>query len=398
MKKLYAFLVLGLIGFMGNAQIVNIPDANFKYALLNTPCVNTNINGGLSTYTDADVNNDGEIQESEAALFQRLDLSIVDNVADLTGILSFINLKILTCPENNISSLNLNNMSSLTVLLCQNCNMSSLNLNGCTSLQSIDCRNNDLTTLDISDCINLYNLDCAVNLLSSLDVSNCPILGNLDCSYNQLTALDISNCPNISGGHCEHNQLITLSIKSGNAGITYGMVFSNNPNLAYICANDNANHIAYLQNKIIQLGVPNCEINSYCSFVPGAVYNTISGGIHYDTNANGCDSSDPIAEGIRIRISDGVNTGSTFTAYNSGNYSLFVQQPNITLTPYIENPSYYSISPATVTINFPTSSEPTYVQDFCITANETHNDLEVLLNQLQKQRNSPSKWFNKFSF
>jgi hypothetical protein len=34
MKKFYALLVVALIGFVGKAQIVNIPDAYFKAKLL----------------------------------------------------------------------------------------------------------------------------------------------------------------------------------------------------------------------------------------------------------------------------------------------------------------------------------------------------------------------------
>ncbi len=45
MKKLYALLIVTLIGFVGKAQIVTIPDANFKAKLLSL---------GIDT------NNDGE--------------------------------------------------------------------------------------------------------------------------------------------------------------------------------------------------------------------------------------------------------------------------------------------------------------------------------------------------
>jgi hypothetical protein len=63
MKK-YLYLLLLLSGF-SYAQIVTIPDANFKAKLLEASPTNVIAynNGG---YIKIDVNNDGEIQQSEA--------------------------------------------------------------------------------------------------------------------------------------------------------------------------------------------------------------------------------------------------------------------------------------------------------------------------------------------
>ena len=59
MKNIYLIITLS-IGDLGQAQIVNIPDANFKNALVNTLCVDTNGDGIADS--NADTNNDGEIQ------------------------------------------------------------------------------------------------------------------------------------------------------------------------------------------------------------------------------------------------------------------------------------------------------------------------------------------------
>ena len=40
MKKLYTLIVVALVGFVMNAQIVNIPDANFKAKLLAASATN----------------------------------------------------------------------------------------------------------------------------------------------------------------------------------------------------------------------------------------------------------------------------------------------------------------------------------------------------------------------
>ena len=80
-----------------NAQIVTIPDLNFKNALLTSLCVDADLNG---TYeSDADLNNDGQIQITEASIIQRLRVS-GKSISDLTGIQSFTNLKKILCNNN----------------------------------------------------------------------------------------------------------------------------------------------------------------------------------------------------------------------------------------------------------------------------------------------------------
>ena len=54
MKKLFLLLFIGIVG-IGNAQNVNIPDANFKAYLVGNTAINTN--------------GDTEIQVSEAAAY-----------------------------------------------------------------------------------------------------------------------------------------------------------------------------------------------------------------------------------------------------------------------------------------------------------------------------------------
>ncbi|MEY3242008.1 MAG: hypothetical protein RIR11_3447, partial [Bacteroidota bacterium] len=58
-KSFFTILILLVAQFCLYAQIVNIPDANFKNALVNTNCVDTDGDGFGDT--DADINDDGEI-------------------------------------------------------------------------------------------------------------------------------------------------------------------------------------------------------------------------------------------------------------------------------------------------------------------------------------------------
>lgn len=70
MKRNLLLLVFFGLFLSGNAQIVTIPDANFKNALVNTICTDTDGDGVLDG--DVDTNDDGEIQVSEALGAQQL--------------------------------------------------------------------------------------------------------------------------------------------------------------------------------------------------------------------------------------------------------------------------------------------------------------------------------------
>ena len=66
MKKVYSIIFIFFLGFNLNARLINIPDANFRNALVNTNCVSLNSAYPFSGTMDGDLNNDGEISGSEA--------------------------------------------------------------------------------------------------------------------------------------------------------------------------------------------------------------------------------------------------------------------------------------------------------------------------------------------
>ena len=82
MKKLYAFLVLAFTVVAGNAQIVTIPDANFKAKLLSADTTNQIAKDLSDNYFKIDANNDGEIQESEASQVSYLSI-FQSNIHDI---------------------------------------------------------------------------------------------------------------------------------------------------------------------------------------------------------------------------------------------------------------------------------------------------------------------------
>ncbi len=77
-------------------------------------------------------------------------------------------------------------------------------------------------------------------------------------------------------------------------------------------------------------------------------------------------------------------TGSLISN-SSGNYSIPVSAGTHTFTPQFENPSYFTSSPASATVSFPATASP-FIQNFCITPNGVHHDLEVVVIPLEPAR------------
>jgi uncharacterized repeat protein (TIGR01451 family) len=80
---------------------------------------------------------------------------------------------------------------------------------------------------------------------------------------------------------------------------------------------------------------------------------------------------------VNLNIQAG-GISSNYFATNSGSYSIPLLAGQYSITPAFENPSYYTFSPSVVNVTLPTTTNP-YIQDFCITPNGNHNDLEIVL-------------------
>lgn len=502
MKKLLHFLLF--LSCVSNAQIVNIPDANFKAKLLSADVTTSVASASYdyntydsmpTTFVKIDVNNDGEIQNSEIQSIQFLDVRN-SGVSDMTGLAAFVNLKFLICSQNQLTNLDLSSNLALRELYCrgsgvttlnvvsnlnlrvlfcdgnqianlnvaQNVNLITLNADfnllsqinvtqnialqtlsvsnnqianlnisqnlllkvlSCSSnlltnidvtphtqLTNLACNNNALNTLNVTQNINLKSLICSgiglttlnvssnsnleylnvgynniatINLsqntnlkylscesshMNNLDLSNNLEIESLYCSFNDLTNLDLSHNIKLDVLYCQVNQLISLNIKNGK--IESSVILMANPNLEFICV-DEPQIIA-----VKELAGSNVNVNSYCSFTPGGNYNAITGAIIYDANANGCEVTDLPQRNIKIDINDGTNQGATFTN-NSGNYKFYSDTGSFTITPNIENPAWFSVSPLTATIPFANDNNNSATQNFCITPNGIHPDLEVVI-------------------
>jgi len=161
MKKTLLFIALISFAFM-QAQIVNIPDANFKAYLIGNSNINTN--------------GDSEIQIAEAQSYTgELQISNL-SIADLTGIEAFTSpyMNVLNCNDNLLSSLDLSSNDNLTHIYCEGNQLTSLDLNANTNLVILGCGNNP----------NLVNL-----FLKNGNNSNIDVYGYV--------ASDFENLPNL---------------------------------------------------------------------------------------------------------------------------------------------------------------------------------------------------------
>ena len=220
---------------MGYAQIIDIPDPNFKHILVNTDCVDSDNNGIFDR--DADLNNDGEIQLSEAqSVIWHLRVA-PNNVASLEGIQYFTNLKRLSCVDNllteinvadlqdlerlhvgfnNLGSLDVTQNANLKILYCYRNNLSSLDVTQNDQLEELSAGYNNLSEIDLSMNEGLTLIHLQHNSLTQIDVSQNPNLDWLRLDYNQLVYINVSQNPNLTSFWCRNNQLQALRIDNGN--------------------------------------------------------------------------------------------------------------------------------------------------------------------------------------
>lgn len=403
MKSLLSLLLFVLISFYSNAQIVDIPDANFKAAL---------ISGGV------DINGDGDIQESEAELVEVLNLQN-NNISDLTGISSFINLEELFCQNNLLTSLTLSGLANLYNINCSYNNLTELVLSNLPNLWNLDCNNNQLLSLDVSGLDDLVALFCFNNQLTELNITNCSNLIYIDSQSNNLTSLDFMGVgPFIDNGQyysfsdnnisninfpdgfavgtflADDNQIVDLDLS--NIGYFTSGGFYNNPietvnikngilndyssldveyfELQFICADESELEAITNDYDVIQNDI---YVSSYCTFEPGGDYNRISGFVHLDIDSNGCDGTDLVMPNVLMEIDDGATQG--FVLINQiGVYNAYVALGDYTLTPNIENEDWFVAAPNNVIVSF-LDSNNIIVQDFCFEAVGVHQDIEVVV-------------------
>jgi len=399
MKRILYLLIL-ITGYT-NAQIVNIPDANFKAMLLGAnPSNFTAVNQNNVSIT-IDTNANGEIEESETLNVAKLYLSI-SSITNITGIEAFQNLVFLDCSNNELTSLNVSGLTQLQTLNCSYNFISSLNVSGLPQLQTLDCFHNFMTNIDFTNCPNLNNIDCSFNSISMIDLTGLNSVDWFSCFQNLISNIVITNFVEIGSFEIGNNLLINLDLSNVKvtsfSSVNNSLRFLNlkngfdeeipdfslvNNGIVNICQDGNQRF--ELEDYLFNLGALEAVVTSYCTFTPGGNYNTIVGQIQFDEDNNGCDVNDGGAANVRINITDGTETGAAFSNANGG-YTFYTQALNHELSVATENPTWFTVSPALAPVSFNNFNNNTITQNFCITPNGIHPDLEIVITPINPAR------------
>ena len=111
----------------------------------------------------------------------------------------------------------------------------------------------------------------------------------------------------------------------------------------------------------------------------------LKGSNRFDQASDGCAAVDPVFKNMNFNVRSTNNDQLNYFSNNSGKYNIGLLPGNYTVTPFFENPSYFNVSPTSVMVSMPGQISPV-VQDFCITPNGNHSDLEVVLMPLEPAR------------
>ncbi|SHJ27367.1 conserved repeat domain-containing protein/Por secretion system C-terminal sorting domain-containing protein [Flavobacterium haoranii] len=120
---------------------------------------------------------------------------------------------------------------------------------------------------------------------------------------------------------------------------------------------------------------PNCTVTPLVSYPTGN--NNVQGNIKYDFNSNGCDINDFDFSNLNFSFS---SSNITFSFYpnTNGHFITYLNDGLYSITPNLENSTYFNISPTNFIVDFPSQASP-FTQDFCVTANGVHSDVEIMI-------------------
>jgi len=205
-------------------QYTLIPDPKFEQAL-----INYGYDLGVI---------DGKVPTANISGIKELNVSFY-SISNLTGIEDFAALETLTCPYNNLNSINISNNLNLKALYCNENKLYTLDVSKNTALSTLDCSKNNIYIMDVSSNPELLSLNCSSNYnIQKLDVSNNLKLKTLKldgtgvhilsvANNSELTTfssvgttivdLDFSKNTKLTSVDCSNNYFLTLvNLKNGN--------------------------------------------------------------------------------------------------------------------------------------------------------------------------------------
>lgn len=224
MSKNYYLLLFCATTTFVQAQNITFADSYFKNKLLEADTWNEIAKNTQGNYGKIDTNNDGEIQESEAAQIAELNVSS-SSIAYFDGVVYFTNLNTLDCTNNgrtgtplgsgNPISLDISGMPNLKHLRSEN-NKHSLGFGSFSNLEELDLFKNRgfLGVLDLTEFTSLKNLNLGKMLLSGLNIDGLTAIEHLDVSYTNVQQLNVSALANLKYLNTSWSELLALDVSN----------------------------------------------------------------------------------------------------------------------------------------------------------------------------------------
>ncbi|MCQ2209870.1 MAG: leucine-rich repeat domain-containing protein [Paludibacteraceae bacterium] len=258
----YAQFTIGVI--VNNPVIVAIDEEHFP---------DEKFRQYVSEIFDDNENNKLEASEIEIGI----DVDCQENdIASLTGIEYFKNLRLLDCSYNQLTSLDLSSNTALEYLFCTDNQLTSLDLSNNTNLEELSCFDNKLTSLDLPASEHLTVINCGSNQLTSLNLENNTALEYLICNDNQLTTLDLLKNTELEYLECTDNQLTSLDL-SNNTVLEYLDCSSNHFTTFDLSQNTNLYNFNCLDNTY-DIG----EIEKTGFVMPNVIFENVDPSSLYD--------------------------------------------------------------------------------------------------------------------
>ena len=228
-------------------------DANFKAYLI----------------ANFDTDGDGEISKEEALAITKIIVGTKD-IESLAGIEHMANLTELRCegpwsifepeedPEGKLKTQDVSKNVNLTILYCGFNQLTSLDVTNNPKIEQLRCAGNNLNSLDVSKNTELIEFEAYNNRLSSIDVSNNPELDYIDLTNNQIKSIDVSKNLELERITCSDNKLTSIDVTnnqklttlniSGNSIVKIDL--GNNPDLKYLyCEKNKISELELSNNK-----------------------------------------------------------------------------------------------------------------------------------------------------
>ncbi len=225
------------VSFSDDCYNVYIPDNNFEHYLETHNASNKPVALGDPTSMGNGILYDNYIKTNRITDVTELKISNL-NIADLTGLEFFTSLKVFTCNNNIIESLDVTKNTALIKLHCERNDIKTLDISTNVHLESLHIYENDLTTLDVSSNIKLEDLQAFVNDLTTIDLQTNTALKQVFLGANELTSLNLNSCIALESLIVNNNNLSELSLINGNNLNINTFNVLKNPNLKCINVDD----------------------------------------------------------------------------------------------------------------------------------------------------------------